>query len=394
MEINMKKIILFVLILSCLAFAFVGCKGDGNAEETTAATTADPNHTHEWGEVEVIEAPDCRYAGEGKKTCACGAEETVELPALGHDVPSSSYVNNPTFTRVGVASGVCTRCEKKIRSDAAALKKEYAAIEANIASVNNVYFNGFWTNTQNGACTNMLGSEVIAKVTGASKVTYTFAVSDTAKSAVVAYTTDGMSWTRQDLKTSATLAVTVPADETVVRVMFVDTELDMAQSGAGITLKSVAADKGTVAPCVKKGITVLVISDNVTDIEKDVFILATESLGVNAYRMSRKGFGYESLSAFLDSYAAEGNTTAVAPAYIMICGMLHKRLKFRFITTAHWVFKTNIALKYMTNWGERSIAVSNDIKKYLYDSYFQCHKRVYRSISRNRHASREARERS
>ena len=52
-----------------------------------------------------------------------------------------------------------------------------------------------------------------------------------------------------------------------------------------------------------------------------------------------------------------------------ICGLLHKKLKFRFITTAHWVFKTNIALKYMTNWGERSVAVSNDIKKYLYDSY-------------------------
>ena len=52
-----------------------------------------------------------------------------------------------------------------------------------------------------------------------------------------------------------------------------------------------------------------------------------------------------------------------------ICGMLHKKLKFRFITTAHWVFKTNLMLKYMTNWGERSIAVSNDIKKYLYDSY-------------------------
>ena len=52
-----------------------------------------------------------------------------------------------------------------------------------------------------------------------------------------------------------------------------------------------------------------------------------------------------------------------------ICGLLHKKLKFRFITTAHWVFKTNMPLKYMTNWGERSIAVSNDIKKYLYDSY-------------------------
>lgn len=52
-----------------------------------------------------------------------------------------------------------------------------------------------------------------------------------------------------------------------------------------------------------------------------------------------------------------------------ICGLLHKKLKFRFITTAHWVFKTNLALKHMTNWGERSIAVSNDIKKYLYDNY-------------------------
>lgn len=59
-----------------------------------------------------------------------------------------------------------------------------------------------------------------------------------------------------------------------------------------------------------------------------------------------------------------------------ICGLLHKNLKFRFITTAHWVFKTNVALKYMTNWGERSIAVSNDIKKYLYDSYGYCGEKV------------------
>lgn len=52
-----------------------------------------------------------------------------------------------------------------------------------------------------------------------------------------------------------------------------------------------------------------------------------------------------------------------------ICGLLQKKLKFRFITSAHWVFKTNFLLKYMTNWGERSVAVSNDIKKYLMDNY-------------------------
>lgn len=55
------------------------------------------------------------------------------------------------------------------------------------------------------------------------------------------------------------------------------------------------------------------------------------------------------------------------PAFI--CGLLHKKLKFRFITTTHWVFKTGFLLNLMTNWGERTIAVSEDIKKYLIDNY-------------------------
>ncbi len=52
-----------------------------------------------------------------------------------------------------------------------------------------------------------------------------------------------------------------------------------------------------------------------------------------------------------------------------ICKLLQRRLKFRFITSAHWVFKTNFLLKRISFWGERSVAVSNDIKKYLKDSY-------------------------
>ena len=55
------------------------------------------------------------------------------------------------------------------------------------------------------------------------------------------------------------------------------------------------------------------------------------------------------------------------PAFI--CGRLHKKLKFRFITSAHWVFKVNFILKILTNWGERTIAVSNDIRKYLVFNY-------------------------
>lgn len=55
------------------------------------------------------------------------------------------------------------------------------------------------------------------------------------------------------------------------------------------------------------------------------------------------------------------------PSFIL--GRLHKRMKFPFVTTAHWVFNTKWGLKYITEWGEKSVAVSEDIKKYLMDNY-------------------------
>lgn len=54
-----------------------------------------------------------------------------------------------------------------------------------------------------------------------------------------------------------------------------------------------------------------------------------------------------------------------------ICGLLKKRLKFKFVTTAHWVFKTSFIWRRLSNWGQRSLAVSEDIKKYLIDCYDQ-----------------------
>lgn len=48
---------------------------------------------------------------------------------------------------------------------------------------------------------------------------------------------------------------------------------------------------------------------------------------------------------------------------------LHKKMKFPFVTTAHWIFSTKYGLKYITAWGQKTIAVSEDIKKYLMDNY-------------------------
>ena len=55
------------------------------------------------------------------------------------------------------------------------------------------------------------------------------------------------------------------------------------------------------------------------------------------------------------------------PSFIL--GKLHKGMKFPFVTTAHWVFTTKWGLKYITDWGEKSVAVSEDIKTYLMDNY-------------------------
>lgn len=55
------------------------------------------------------------------------------------------------------------------------------------------------------------------------------------------------------------------------------------------------------------------------------------------------------------------------PAYI--CGILAKKYSFRFVTTAHWVFKITPLWKKLANWGEKTIAVSDDIKEYLIENY-------------------------
>ncbi len=55
------------------------------------------------------------------------------------------------------------------------------------------------------------------------------------------------------------------------------------------------------------------------------------------------------------------------PAFV--CGILQKLMGFPMVTTAHWVFDPGFILRYLTNWGDRTIAVSDDIVKYLTDNY-------------------------
>ena len=55
------------------------------------------------------------------------------------------------------------------------------------------------------------------------------------------------------------------------------------------------------------------------------------------------------------------------PSFLL--GKIKKSMDFPFVTTAHWVFTTKYGLKYITDWGQKTLAVSEDIKKYLMDNY-------------------------
>ncbi len=67
------------------------------------------------------------------------------------------------------------------------------------------------------------------------------------------------------------------------------------------------------------------------------------------------------------------------PAFL--CGILHHFMDFTFVTTAHWVFDTSHGLKYVSNWGNKVMAVSEDIKTYLMDNYHTNPADIYVTIN-------------
>ena len=119
----------------------------------------------------------------------------------------------------------------------------------------------------------------------------------------------------------------------------------------------------------KRGYNVFVASNGgayVEELEKigiKHFKLPLHSKKLSDVRESAKGLK----KIIIDEKIDIVHSHARIPSFIL--NRLHKTMKFPFVTTAHWVFTTKYGLKYITSWGEKTIAVSEDIKKYLIDNY-------------------------
>ena len=87
-----------LIILTGLA-GLVGCSGDQQTHTT-----------HEYGEWQIVKAATCTQPGEQKRTCDCGAEETEEIPALGH-TEVIDEAQEATCTKTGKTEGShCSVC--------------------------------------------------------------------------------------------------------------------------------------------------------------------------------------------------------------------------------------------------------------------------------------------
>ncbi|MCL2353899.1 MAG: polysaccharide pyruvyl transferase CsaB [Defluviitaleaceae bacterium] len=67
------------------------------------------------------------------------------------------------------------------------------------------------------------------------------------------------------------------------------------------------------------------------------------------------------------------------PAFL--CGMLQKKLGFTFVTTAHAMFNNAVAYRLLTNFGDASLAIAEDIKENLLSNYKMDRGRVFLTIN-------------
>ena len=106
-----------------------------------------------------------------------------------------------------------------------------------------------------------------------------------------------------------------------------------------------------------------------------VYVPEIEAAGARHYQapLHRRDLGcmWRSLGILRRVIARERPDVVHAHARIpaFLCGKLCRVMKVPFVTTAHWVFRTSGALRYLTDWGSRTVAVSDDIRDYLIREY-------------------------
>ncbi len=106
-----------------------------------------------------------------------------------------------------------------------------------------------------------------------------------------------------------------------------------------------------------------------------VYAKELEEMGVKIYDapLHKRNLGCmkESYKILKQAITLENPDIVHAHARIpaFICSLIRRTVKFSFVTSAHGTYVTGFGLKLLSDWGDATLAVSEDIKKYLLKNY-------------------------
>lgn len=106
-----------------------------------------------------------------------------------------------------------------------------------------------------------------------------------------------------------------------------------------------------------------------------VYVPEVEAAGIRHYEapLNRRSFSSMRQAQAVLRRVIQAEKPDVVHAHARIpaflCGRLQKSLDFAFVTSCHGVYQVSGVLRLLSNWGERTLAVSDDIRDYLVEQY-------------------------
>ena len=106
-----------------------------------------------------------------------------------------------------------------------------------------------------------------------------------------------------------------------------------------------------------------------------VYVPEVEAAGIRHYEapLNRRSFSSMRQAQTVLRRVIQAEKPDVVHAHARIpaflCGRLQKSLGFAFVTSCHGVYQVSGVLRLLSNWGERTLAVSDDIRDYLVEQY-------------------------
>ena len=132
---------------------------------------------------------------------------------------------------------------------------------------------------------------------------------------------------------------------------------------------------------VKAGHQVTIVAD------KGAYSEMAEKAGIRLVNapLDRRDFGsmYQSYKILKKVISSEKPDIVHAHARIpgFLCHLVRHTVRFKFVTSVHGTYSTAFPLKLFTRWGSKSLAVSEDIKRYLIDNYRVKSKNIIVSVN-------------